>query len=151
MVPPLVRTLGMLDTFLPQAGTVLGMEGPRRYLIIGQNNFELRATGGFMGSLGIATVDQGRIVDLDYRRSYDWDNPRREKVQPPLAYVRYMRFGAWFIRDANFSPDFPTAAQTIQMFWQLDGHPPVDGIVALDLYALQALLTAIGPVTVPGY
>jgi|GEM_PF-1429624 len=150
-LPSIVRAMGMLDVFLPQADAVLGMDAPRRYLIVGQNNFELRATGGFMGSMGILTVDQGRITQLDYRSSYDWDNPKREKVQPPIPYVRYMRFGAWFIRDANFSPDFPTSAQTIEMFWQLDGHEPVQGVIALDMYALQNVLQALGPVEVPGY
>lgn len=151
VVPPLVRALGMLKDLLPQADKVLGMDGPRRYLLIGQNNFELRATGGFMGSMGLMTVERGRITGLDYRRSYDWDNPNREKVQPPLPYVRYMRFGVWFIRDANFHADFPTSAQTIEMFWKLDGHPAVEGVIALDLYAVQNVLEAMGPVEVPGY
>lgn len=150
-VPPLVRALGMLKDFLPQADQVLGMDGPRRYLLVGQNNFELRATGGFMGSMGLLTVERGRITGLDYRRSYDWDNPNREKVQPPKPYVRYMRFGVWFVRDANFYADFPTSAQTIEMFWKLDGHPAVEGVIALDLYAVQNTLQAMGPVEVPGY
>ncbi len=150
-LPALVQDLGLLNKVLPQADTLLGMQGPRRYLILGQNNFELRATGGFLGSMGVVTLDQGEITQLDYRRSYDWDNPNREKVQPPFPYVRYMLFGAWFIRDANFYSDFPTSAQTVQMFWKLDGHEPAGGVIAVDLYAIQALLEALGPVEVPGY
>ena len=150
-LPTLTRALGMLDALLPEADSLLGMDAPRRYLILGQNNFELRATGGFLGSMGVVTLDQGRITTLDYRRSYDWDNPNREKVQPPLPYVRYMLFGAWFIRDANWYADFPTSAQTVESFWQLDGHEPVEGVIAIDLYAVQALLQALGPVEVPGY
>lgn len=150
-LPTLLKALGTLDAFLPQAGTLLGMDRPRRYLLIGQNNFELRATGGFMGSMGTLTVEKGQIGELDYRRSYDWDNPQREKVQPPFPYVRYMRFGAWFIRDANWYADFPTSAQTIEHFWLLDGHQPVEGIIAVDMLALQSLVRAIGPLEVPGY
>ncbi len=148
---PATRALGLLNAFLPQTDILLGLNSPQRYLVVGQNNFELRATGGFMGSMGLLTLEKGQITDLDYRRSYDWDNPHREKVQPPLPYVRYMRFGAWFIRDANWYADFPTSAQTIRQFWELDGHPDVEGVIALDLYAVQALLKAIGPLEVPGY
>jgi tetratricopeptide (TPR) repeat protein len=150
-LPTLVRALALLNDLLPQADTLLGMDAPRRYLLLGQNNFELRATGGFAGSMGPLTVDKGRITSLDYRRSYEWDNPNREKVQPPFPYVRYMSFGAWFIRDANWYADFPSSAQTIESFWQLDGHEPVEGVIAVDLRAVQNLLEAIGPVEVPGY
>jgi len=151
MLPSAVRALGMLEALLPQADAMLGMDAPRRYLLLGQNNFELRATGGFLGSMGIMTVERGRISNLDYRRSYDWDNPNREKMQPPFPYVRYMAFGAWFIRDANWYADFPTSAQTVEMFWQKDGHDPVEGVIAADLYAVQALLEVAGPLEVPGY
>ncbi len=151
LLPTAVRVLGLLNDLLPQAGTLIGAESPRRYLLLGQNNFELRATGGFLGSMGVMTVEGGRIADLDYRRSYDWDNPNREKMQPPYPYVRYMRFGAWFIRDANWYADFPTSARMVEEFWQRDGHGPVDGVIAVDLYAIQGLLEALGPVEVPGY
>ncbi|MGC8874765.1 MAG: DUF4012 domain-containing protein, partial [Chloroflexia bacterium] len=150
-LPGATRRLGWLVAFLPHADTVLGKNGARRYLLVGQNNYELRATGGFMGSMGTLLLENGEIRALDYRRSYDWDNPHREKIQPPLPYVRYMRFGAWFIRDANFAPDFPTTARTLQMFWEKDGHEPVDGVIAVDLTAVQMLLEALGPVEVPGY
>ncbi len=150
-LPTAVRALGLLRDLLPQAGTLIGAEVPRRYLLLGQNNFELRATGGFLGSMGVMTVERGQIADLDYRRSYDWDNPNREKMQPPYPYVRYMRFGAWFIRDANWYADFPTSARMVEEFWQRDGHGPVDGVIAVDLYAVQDLLEALGPVEVPGY
>ena len=151
LLPTAVRALGLINDLLPQAGTLIGAETPCRYLLLGQNNFELRATGGFLGSMGVMTVEGGQIADLDYRRSYDWDNPNREKMQPPYPYVRYMRFGAWFIRDANWYADFPTSARMVEEFWQRDGHGPVDGVIAVDLYAVQNLLEALGPVEVPGY
>ncbi len=151
LLPVAIRALDLIDNLLPEARDLLGMERPRRYLILGQNNFELRATGGFLGSMGMMTVEKGRITALDYRRSYDWDNPKREKMQPPYPYVRYMRFGAWFIRDANWYADFPTSARMVGEFWQRDGHPSVEGVIALDLYAVQNLLEVLGPVEVPGY
>lgn len=150
-LPAAVRALGVLNALLPRAGLLLGMEAPQRYLLLGQSNYELRATGGFLGSMGPVTVSQGRIVALDYRRSPEWDDPGREKVQPPWAFERYMLFGAWYIRDANWYADFPTSAQKIEWFWELDGHDPVDGVIAVDLYAVENLLEVIGPLEVPGY
>jgi tetratricopeptide (TPR) repeat protein len=151
LLPEVDRALGLFITLLPHADALLGLDAPKRYLLLGQSNFELRATGGFLGSMGVLTVEEGRITNLDYRRSYDWDNPDREKVEPPFPYVRYMRFGAWFIRDANWYADFPTSAQNVERFWGLDGHEPVDGVIAVDLYALQSLVEAVGPVTLPDY
>ncbi len=151
ILPAANRGLGLLIALLPHADALLGMDAPRRYLLVGQNNYELRATGGFMGSMGPLEVYRGEIVSLDYRRSYDWDNPNRAKIQPPSPYVRYMRFGAWFIRDANFAPDFRATARTLQMFWEKDGHGALDGVIAVDLTAVQMLLEAVAPLEVPGY
>ncbi|MBN1485526.1 MAG: tetratricopeptide repeat protein [Chloroflexia bacterium] len=150
-LPPAEQALELLRAILPQADPLLGLAAPQRYLLLGQSNFELRATGGFLGSLGPLTVQDGRVVELDYRRSPEWDNPEREKVQPPKAYERYMRFGAWFIRDANWYADFATSAQKVEWFWELDGHEPVQGVIAVDLYALQNVLPALGRLDIPGY
>ncbi len=139
-------------TALPNASRwLLGFDQPRRYLILGQDPFELRATGGFIGSMGLVTVTAGTITSLDYRGVLDFEPAHQLGLEPPQPLAKYMALGGWYLRDANWSPDFPTAAQQVETFFRYDQGVPADGVIALDLYAVQSLLAATGPVTLPAY
>ena len=64
--------------------TILGWEGPRRYLVLTQNPAELRPTGGYTGSYGIVGFDRGRVTERTFRDvallDFPWDFPY---VEPP--------------------------------------------------------------------
>jgi hypothetical protein len=131
-------------------GPALGAEGPRTYLILGQNDKEIRATGGFIGSVGVITLDRGRVMDLRYGSSYVVDDAVAPPA-PPAPYARYLGLGGWYLRDANWWVDWPSSAAQIQLAWQRAGHAPPDGIIAFDTVAIQRMLRAVGPLAVPGY
>jgi len=133
------------------ANALLGVDSPRQYLILGQDPFELRATGGFMGGLGLIKVANGAITSLDYRGVLDFEPPNQIRLEPPPPLVKYMGLGGWYLRDANWSPDFPTSARQVEAFFKMDQGVQADGVIALDLYAVQDLLAAIGPVAIPAY
>ena len=149
-----------LEGTLPQArrglellgalGPALGMEGPRSYLLLGQNNAEIRATGGFIGSVGLITVENGAVVRLEYGSSYTVDDKARPPL-PPAPLARYLGLGGWYLRDANWWPDFPASAAQVEEAWRRAGHGPVDGVVAIDTTAVEGLLRVVGPVEVSGF
>jgi hypothetical protein len=56
----------------------------------------------------------------------------------------------WVLRDANWSPDFPTSADVARALYAQDQGIETDGAVALDLEAVRLLVGAVGPLTVPG-
>lgn len=56
----------------PQMPWLLGMDEPRHYLVMVQNNHELRATGGFISSIGLLTLEQGKISNLEFADSYEF-------------------------------------------------------------------------------
>ena len=62
-----------------------------------------------------------------------------------------MGAGILMLRDANWWPDFPTSARAVNGLYEQDTGRKVDGVVAIDLYTLELLLRALGPVQVPGY
>ncbi len=133
------------------ASTLLGGDGPRTYLLVGQNDDEARATGGFIGTLGRLTVDHGRVVASEVRSSYDWDNHSVPRLMPPLPLQKYMNFGAWYLRDANWWIDFRQTSQQLLTIWQQHqgGADDIDGVIAIDGAALAGLLDAVGGVDVP--
>lgn len=156
---PTLRTyLARLDQALPlwQAGLdmlavapqMLGGERPKVYLLVAQNSDELRATGGFISGVAELKVDQGEISVGEFMDSYAIDDLSKLHPTPPEPLRKYMHAGQWFLRDANWSPDFPTAARTMENLYRIDRGVTVDGVIAVDLQAVPVLLEAIGPLTI---
>lgn len=127
---------------------MMGSAGPRRYLIIAQNEDELRATGGFISGAGLMVVENGRIIDLSFQDSYDIDNWREKPYDfPPQPLYDYMLLELFLFRDANFWPDFPTSAEAaMELYSYSRDVPPVDGAIAIDQRFVQLLVEATGPV-----
>lgn len=145
---PLGQSGLRLAPYLP---TLLGADGPRRYLIMAQNEDELRATGGFLTGAGLVTVENGRIADLRFRDSSDVDNIAAKPYDfPPQPLYDFMGLEIFVFRDANFWPDFPTSARkAIDLYaYGLDVEP-LDGAIAIDQEFLRLLVEAIGPVPIP--
>ena len=143
---PAVRAAAQAAAVAP---LILGAERPMTYVVLVQNNDELRPTGGFISAVGVITLDKGRIVRMDFSDGYAVDNWQHDHPEPPAPLDTYMGAKLWTFRDANFSPDFPTAAQAIEYFAALDLDLHPDGIIAADQTAVAILLEGLGPVVVP--
>jgi hypothetical protein len=133
------------------APQMMGMDGPRTYLIVAQNEDEIRPTGGFISGAGVMTVSDGRIQDFHFTSAYDVDNWRDKPYDtPPEPLEKFMGLGLFLFRDANFWPDFPTSAEKMMDLYSYGQDlPPLDGAIAVDQRFLQLLIEAIGPVTIP--
>lgn len=151
LLPAAQSSLGLGATVWPALGHLLGVDAPTTLLVVGQNPFELRPTGGFVGSLGTVTISNGQILNLDYRGSGELNVSAPPGSEFPQPYADYLRGSQWLLRDANWWPDWSHSARAIETFWELNGGAPVDGVVAVDLYALQELLGTFDSLTVPGY
>jgi len=133
------------------APALLGETRPITYMILAQNNDELRATGGFITGIGLATLEHGRIVDLTIRDSYEFDTFPFDHPYPPEPMLRYMRIEQWATRDGNWSPDFPTTARDTEDLFHLENSGEIAGVVAFDMLALPALIKAVGPLYLADY
>lgn len=128
------------------------------FLIIMQNNDELRPTGGFIGVYGLAKTKNGDIVSLDTEDSYHLDMPAVGKWQlvPPLPIKKYLEVENWYLRDANWIPDWPLAAEKIQEIYAGESAaigseaPRFDGIIAINPDFVSDLISLVGPITVNG-
>ncbi len=151
-LPLLEQALGSLAGLPQAAGLLLGRDKPVTFLILAQNQDELRATGGFITAVGLLTVDQGQFTRLEFQDStHDLDNPNRAAVPAPAPFAQYTRVKDWSLRDANWAPDFPESARAAETFYQLDRGVTVDGTLTVDQRLVELLLGATGPVTLPGY
>lgn len=153
----LMEKLSPLIKLLP---ALAGYPNGSRFLLILQNNDELRATGGFIGVYGILENKNGEIVSLKSDDSYHLDMPASQteewKLEPPAPVKKYLKVEKWYLRDANWSPDWPTAARKIDEIFRGESQaikqpaPPFTGIVAITPDLVADLIRLVGPITVKG-
>ncbi len=148
----------LLDTYVEVSArlpSILGWDGPRRYLVLTQDPAELRPTGGFLGTYAIVGFDRGRIVELRFRDTgpldfpfdYPWIDPPRELADYLLGPKQ-----PWQFADANWSPDFPTSARdALRLYTNESGDGDLDGVLAITTFTIDELLKATGPIAVPGF
>lgn len=144
----------MLDTAARAARIlpgVLGAQGPRRYLLLVQNNAEPRALGGITGSIIELHTDRGRVELVGQRPAASFGDFGRPvtSLTPGEGHLYGTQLGR-FVQNVTGTPDFPRAAQLAQIMWTRKTGQHVDGVAAMDPVALAALLKASGPITLPG-
>jgi hypothetical protein len=130
---------------------LLGHDAPSTILILGQNADELRATGGFIGSAGALTFQEGRLIRREYGSSYFFNVPPDRLVPPPEPLRRHMNAAYWHLREANWWPDFPTAAMQSRYFYEVVREQPLAAVAAIDQEAVAMLLEVTGPLALPEY
>ncbi|MEO8581072.1 MAG: DUF4012 domain-containing protein [Patescibacteria group bacterium] len=137
---------------LPQ---VAGGNGKRqKYLMIFQNDNELRATGGFMTGYAVLYVEDGKVTPEKSDDIYELDKKFSSKTPIPAILGKYLTTEKKFnMRDMNISPDFKLSMDTFYSNYQLIKSEPqsVDGIISVDSEFLASLVKVLGPVDVPGY
>jgi hypothetical protein len=124
----------------------LGNNEPKRYLLIFQNNNELRPTGGFMGSFAEITVSKGKIIKTYFPGggTYDLKGMLTKFVVPPEPLLLVNE--RWEFQDSNWFPDFPTSAKKIAWFYENSGGPTVDGVISVNAEFVVKLLEFLGPI-----
>jgi hypothetical protein len=128
---------------------LLGGNGPRKYLFLFQNNNEMRATGGFIGSYGLLDISHGNIRNFYIDGIFNPDGQLKEKIVPPKPIQKIS--AAWSLHDSNWFPDFPTSAQEAIKFFEKTGGPTTDGVITLTPAVMQKLLKITGPIEMPEY
>jgi len=122
------------------------------FLILLQNNLELRPGGGFIGSFGILKIKDRRIISFDIHDTGNFDARIPEGIKPPYPIEQALRIKSWKLRDSNYSPDFPTnASQAVNFYYQGGGEEKFDGVIAITTNILESVLATTGPVSLEGY
>jgi hypothetical protein len=128
---------------------VLGFDKPKNYILLFQNNNELRPTGGFIGSASFVTLENGKVEGIIVNDIYDLDGQLRGHVEPPFIVRRYLQ-PHLYLRDSNFSSDFEEAASSSALIYNLETGRRADGVIAIDTEVLKSLIKITGPFSIPG-
>jgi hypothetical protein len=125
-------------------------EGPKTYLLLVQNEDELRPTGGFITAAGTLLVKDGSLSNLNFRSSEYFDNWDRPYPVAPWQLRQYMNSRVLIFRDANWFTNYPTAALYAEYLYSYTNAHSVDGVIAFDQQMLVDVLGVTGPVEVEG-
>lgn len=142
---------------------MLGRDGVRRYFIAFTTPSEARGLGGFLGNWAELEMDDGRIEMTRFGRSDDLDEgvvPGERTITGPTDWLaRYGQFGfdngpgggvnvqPW--KNITMSASMKSTGQVIAELYPQSGGHDVDGVIAMDVFAVSALLELTGPIELP--
>lgn len=136
---------------LGAARMFLGAGGPRRYLVVAQNNAEMRDQGAVL-SYVVVSFDRGRLVREKQGSVADLSlsaptatpvPPGTQEVFGPISPTQ-----TW--QSVNATADFAFSGRAMADMYRQASGQPVDGVIALDVPALAGLLSTVGPVSIEG-
>jgi len=141
---------------LAAAPYLLGMDSPRTYMLLFQNDKELRPTGGFMTGYAIMKVDKAKFDPTSSDDIYNLDAKYKPSIPAPAPLVKYIK-GPYILsknlrlRDMNWSPDLPESMGLFTDAIKSVGIKNIDGVILVDTQLLVNLLKVMGPIGVPGF
>ena len=140
------------EPYIPLLPKLLGYPASQTYLLLLQNNTELRPTGGFIGTFGHLTLANGSVSSFGTENVYNLDEPAKDynTKAPPAPIQRYLKQSQWFFRDVNWDPDFPSSAREAMRFYREERGPiaSFNGVIALTPEIIKDVLKVTGPITI---
>lgn len=137
-----------LKEYFPVFRTVLGNGENRFYLLVAQNSTEIRAGGGFPGSIGTIQIQDGFLKIEDFQTVYKV-LPYSTPTAAGVTQEEKVLFDDWmkFPRDAGYNPDFTRTAYIWALSYENKNQQHVDGVLSLAPTIIQDLLSLCGVVT----
>lgn len=148
-VPQLSRSFSYFMSYADVLLEILGHDSFKRYLILFQNNTEIRPGGGFIGTYAQVDINEGKITYMKVEGPYNVDGQLKEKIKAPEA-LRLIN-DRFYMRDSNWFADYPTSAQKAAELYEKTGNATVDGVISVNATVLVELLKLVGPVDMPEY
>ena len=159
-LPKLKQTLDEAVPLLEVSLPLAGYPSESDFLIFLQNTDEIRATGGFIGTVGTLNVDAGNVKTFSFDDIYNIDNPASStwNEKGPSFMTARMNMPKLFLRDANYTPDYTVSAERLIDFYVREveagtGKRPQipTGAIALNPAVFKELLRLVGPISIDGY
>ena len=124
--------------------------GLQSYMILIQNEDELRPTGGFLTAVGLLEVENGKILNLSFESSEMVDDLSKPYPKSPWQLDDYMMSEILLFRDSNWFTNFPTTVEWAKFLYSYTRPKEVDGVISIDQHVVEELLKIVGPIDVIG-
>lgn len=139
------RSISGLATSLPD---LLGTKVRKTYLVLIQDNTQIRPGGGVVLGYGILTFDKGRLISGKFFKSSVADNQLKGRVEPPEPLAKYNNQETWTLKDVSWDQDFSLVAKKAIWFADIELDQKIDGVLSVDLDFLSGVVKHIGPIVI---
>lgn len=139
-----------LRDILPQVSWLLDylIDHELQILFLLQNSDELRAGGGFVGSMATMNLDQGQLNQPIFYDVYDLANRTEGLTNPPTGVSKYLSSGKNLsLADANWEADFSQSAQNFLKIVSQTELPEINTVIGVSLDSIASILEVTGPIT----
>lgn len=131
---------------------IAGSPEKKTYLILFQNDKEIRPTGGFLTAFGYAEVENGVLGKIVSEDIYNLDNQLYNSEPAPKEIQEYLNQYRWYIRDSNIYPDLVDSSNKFVEKYENQRNPrPFDGIVYIDTQFVEEIMKVVGPIEMEKY
>ncbi len=124
----------------------------KHYLVLLQNNYELRPTGGFITGYGTVDTFMGLPSKIEFKNSYDIDTTTY--VTPPKPQEDLLKneaYQGYTFRDANWEPDLrKTVPEILKFYNDKYKDQSIDGVITVNFSLIEELVNRLGGVNLAG-
>lgn len=147
------RLQGELAVFFEMLQKIFVVDSvEKNYLVLLQNNMELRPGGGFLGQYAVITIKDAKVLSWQIFDTNHLDNKITSDIIAPPSFQKWLGIKKMELRDSNWELDFATNAKNAEHLYNLgDDKRQFDGVFAINANMLGDILTLSGPITVRGY
>lgn len=151
-VGPVAEGLQAAEPLWKHLPDMLGASEPKDYLIAFLNPAEQHLSGGTALSFAPMSFDQGKL-----ERQPPLNAASHQQAFRPLRWQKvhgnpFHRPGkAYRLTHSTTPPSWSVAGNELARAWRVARRQVLDGVVVVDVVALQRLVAVSGPVEAPGY
>lgn len=140
---------GSLTAFFPHIPSLVF--GENTYLVVFQNNTELRPTGGFISQYALLRINNG-VPHLEFRDVYG-DIARYIALKAPYPHEELLKnrwYEGYTFRDANWNPDFAQTSNDLISFYNQTYQDQIDGVIAVNFSVIDGIISDLGGIDIDG-
>ena len=146
--------ISVFENVIPELPTLLGLNKRQVYLILLENQTEIRSTGGWISAYAIIGLEHGQIRQFDIGDIYDLDGQIKlqgRRIEPPEGMKKNLEVQNWTLSLANWDPELSNTKKAAEFFLKR-AHKAyrVDGLITVDLVFVEKLLNTWHGITIPG-
>src|SRR3989344_1302356 len=153
------NSIDQIETFVVDAKPLLevlpgtmGQHQEKKYLVLFQNDAELRPTGGFITAYAVFRVNKGIMEPEGSSDIYKLDETLTKRIPAPAPILAYLpNVPTLNLRDSNLSPDFASSMTAFESLYEFTrDKKDIDGIIALDTQFVESMMQVLGDIEVDG-
>ncbi len=131
---------------------IMGQTKEKKYLILLQNDKELRPGGGFITAYAVFKVNKGFMQAETSQDIYQLDSSLTKKVPAPAPILKYLpNVPSLNLRDANLSADYLSSVKQFnELYANSSGPKDIDGIISIDTRFVLDMIKVLGPIDAVG-